>query len=108
MLIKINKKNGGKEMDKKLNREKEKFNIGENPLSEINYPGCVYTKDDIEEAKQIRKEENKEIREWCYKMIEESDVDRPTMIKICIDKFGRRGRRLLKTIESKILNKEAI
>jgi len=63
---------------------------------------------DIEEAKQIRKEENKEIREWCYKMIEESDVDRPTMIKICIDKFGRRGRRLLKTIESKILNKEAI
>ena len=48
-------------MSKKLNKEKEKFNIGENPLPEINYPGCVYTKDDIEEAKQIRKEENKEI-----------------------------------------------
>ena len=92
----------------KQRNKKEKFNIGENPLSEINYPGCVYTKDDIEEAKQIRKEENKEIREWCYKMIEESDLDRPTIIKICIDKFGRRGRRLLKTIESKILNKEAI
>ena len=45
---------------------------------------------DIEEAKQIRKEENKETREWCYKMIEESDLDRPTIIKICIDKFGRR------------------
>tara|TARA_R100001530_G_scaffold68646_1_gene48788 strand:+ start:160 stop:465 length:306 start_codon:yes stop_codon:yes gene_type:complete len=92
----------------KQRNKKEKFNIGENPLSEINFPGRVYTKDDIEEAKQIRKEENKEIREWSYKMIEESDVDRPTMIKICIDKFGRRGRRLLKTIESKILNKEAI
>jgi hypothetical protein len=37
-------------------------------------------------------------------MIEESDLDRPTIIKICIDKFGRRGRRLFKTIESKILN----
>jgi len=86
---------------KKLNK-KEKFNIGENPLSELNYSGCVYTKDDIEEAKQIRKEENQEIRKWCYKMIEESDLDRPTIIKICIDKFGRRGRRLFKTIESKI------
>ena len=46
----------------------------------------------------------KKIKTWCFKMIEESNLVRSTIIKKCIKKFGPRSLRIYNKVESQILD----